>query len=591
MSADKAPSAWDAATTQAGAESAASRDRAGSGIDAAVTRNADRSADSTARGLASVARASSSAGGTMVATFADIERVTLTVANHTIVTTADSATVLQMPGRSDLLESLILSPATGAIAEAALYTSVARLNANVLIATGLGLVFVTIVSTYQLADAALQVAAAGLGAVADGAFTGMANHVDLAVAVGRAGVDVVGTEISGDVTVLVAGAETVVAGATVAGTAILGIGLAVDSLRAGLARATIGVAWESLGATADTVAKNPWMLIAPAISLPFVYGGHVGERFTADRLIAETAGSLQGYIGAMGPSFDGLIDGLIGSSSVFGWEDDGTLHDTSIVADGNDADPNDLTEAQRRGKFVTDSGGVAPAADIVPTNVQELVQSMAQIDYLGDNDEAVIRVLRTDGSPPAFTVIIPSTQNWAPDGTVPNDILGNLNVMGGDSALQRLAAEALDREIAKEMARNPGTPLGDYPVLLAGFSQGGITAAAMAEANTKYNIQQIVTVASPISDFTGIPDRVNVLAFEDPSDFIPTLDGGMNPTASNWETIRQDNGALQAHAALPYSEMAGTEAARPAHTNNLGTFLGPGKAVDPPVDYYGRKAK
>jgi alpha-beta hydrolase superfamily lysophospholipase len=175
---------------------------------------------------------------------------------------------------------------------------------------------------------------------------------------------------------------------------------------------------------------------------------------------------------------------------------------------------------------------------------------------------------------------------------VPNDILGNLNVMGGDSALQRLVSEALDREIAKEIATHPNADygVGGYPVMLAGFSQGGITAASFAESNTRFHIVQVVTVASPVGDFTQIPEKVNVLAFEAPGDVVPTFDGTPNPTTANWETIRHDNtGGAGSHNALLYSAMAATDPAQPTHVNNVGTFIGTGKSPVA-VDYYGRKA-
>ncbi|TFC26040.1 hypothetical protein E3O25_11720 [Cryobacterium sp. TMT1-3] len=78
----------------------------------------------------------------------------------------------------------------------------------------------------------------------------------------------------------------------------------------------------------------------------------------------------------------------------------------------------------------------------------------------------------------------------------------------------------------------------DAPVMLAGFSQGGIVAAAFAENRSDtYNVVQVLTAGSPIGNF-DIPHDISVIASE--ADPVSGADGTQNP--ERWETLTADNG-------------------------------------------------
>src|SRR5690606_37754382 len=111
---------------------------------------------------------------------------------------------------------------------------------------------------------------------------------------------------------------------------------------------------------------------------------------------------------------------------------------------------------------------------IQPENLSELLLGLGQIDFLGEEDEAVIRLGVMEDHPEKLILMFPSTQNWLPGSGQPNDLLGNLMALQGMSALVGLGDEAV---IAYQEA-HPEVSAIDLEILVAGFSQGGIAAAA-----------------------------------------------------------------------------------------------------------------
>jgi len=67
----------------------------------------------------------------------------------------------------------------------------------------------------------------------------------------------------------------------------------------------------------------------------------------------------------------------------------------------------------------------------------------------------------------------------------------------------------------------------DSPVMLSGFSLGGITAGSMAANPGSHNVQQVVTAGAPIGRF-DIPGRTGVTALEADGDPVARLDGQDN---------------------------------------------------------------
>jgi len=120
------------------------------------------------------------------------------------------------------------------------------------------------------------------------------------------------------------------------------------------------------------------------------------------------------------------------------------------------------------------------------------------------------------------------------------------------------------------------------PVMLVGFSQGGIMAGHLA-ANRQgdYNIQGILVVGSPI-DHMQIPSGVNVVSIQHTFDPVPHLDG--RPPVfhgSHWDTYGGGNDLVSPEAAHYVPNYAETVASIDKEQGNVisdrfSDFLAPG---------------
>ena len=175
---------------------------------------------------------------------------------------------------------------------------------------------------------------------------------------------------------------------------------------------------------------------------------------------------------------------------------------------------------------------VASKSMTAPTN---LSTTMTGISELGRQPGTVriFDVPQPDGSR-RWVVEIPGTQVWSPTaGTNPVDLTNNVRLMAGQQTEQNDAI----RKAMRLANIQPGEP-----VLLAGHSQGGITAASLAAdpaTRDEFHITNVYTGGAPIAGFK-IPDDVNVLSIEHEQDAVPRLDGQDNPAGPNWVTVRRD---------------------------------------------------
>ena len=152
----------------------------------------------------------------------------------------------------------------------------------------------------------------------------------------------------------------------------------------------------------------------------------------------------------------------------------------------------------------------------------------------------------------SWIVQIPSTQNWSPTpGDAPNDLTSDL------------AAEAQHQSVLLQAVKEAMTQanIGSTdPVMLAGFSLGGITAGLMASdpwINSHYTVTNVVTAGSSIGGF-DIPPTVDVLSFEHEGDLVPATDGTPNPATSNQVTVFDTPpGTGEPHNARKYAATAG----------------------------------
>jgi pimeloyl-ACP methyl ester carboxylesterase len=203
--------------------------------------------------------------------------------------------------------------------------------------------------------------------------------------------------------------------------------------------------------------------------------------------------------------------------------------------------------------------------------LRELFISQREIDDMGDpdlddrGDAAVIRIVsRTAGDGIRLWVVqLPSTQTWHPrSGIAPNDITANL-VIGAERepTVTRAAIEAMTLA---------GIGAGE-PVLLAGFSLGGMVAAQVAQRADElgFMVTHLVTAGAPLGRL-AIPERIHVLAIEHVLDPVPRIEGRENPVwsssapnAPEWVTVKAGPPVPRgyrmavAHHSPSYAETAG----------------------------------
>ncbi|POH71211.1 hypothetical protein C3B59_00975 [Cryobacterium zongtaii] len=547
---------------------------------AAVLGSVGRAAGSTSRAVA--------AGGAAVAvTFSDVEAMTTSIQSLNRLVAPMIGTVAALAVDPDLLESLVLSPLTGANAEAAALRAATRLTTQLVVTESLALVTASVVTTYQLADSALQASAAALGggvsvggSVVGGAVTVAGTSIrgagDVVGAAAAGAWDVTGaaiTGIGGFAGAAVLGAGSVagvavtgagnVAGAAASGvggvaaaradlavTMVTGAGVAVGlagalatSFKAGVLQETAETLAGALTAAADQSQENPvGDFRTRGIPLPVAVGVSFFENFSWSDVSANAAANVGALIGATGPYFDDIVGMIIHDGQTLGMFNDGeaTLGGSGLSANelsGRTQDSVTLSEKEilgGAGEFTTDT-----VDRIVPRDVSSLFASSKQIDATGKEDFAQIRIfdsVTTVERPPgtmteehAYTVQIPSTLVWDPySGAAPNDITADLLALHGDqTALMDAVFDAMEKE-------GIPTGLGAPPVMTTGFSLGGITAAAMAADPRGYNIQQVVTAGSPISEM-AIPDGVDVIALAADEDLVAVGTGGQNP--ETWTTV------------------------------------------------------
>ncbi|TFD56085.1 hypothetical protein E3T55_00100 [Cryobacterium frigoriphilum] len=145
------------------------------------------------------------------------------------------------------------------------------------------------------------------------------------------------------------------------------------------------------------------------------------------------------------------------------------------------------------------------------------------IDHDGEPDNAVIRVTQVVGADGVsrWRVLIPSTQVWSPfSDDAPNDL--NSDLVAKLNPAQRTQ---LEKAVQTALEQTEGYTAGD-PVMLTGFSLGGITAgnlAADADFVAEFNVQAVLTAGSPLDDI-AIESSVSVLSLEHDSD--PVANGG-----------------------------------------------------------------
>jgi hypothetical protein len=284
-------------------------------------------------------------------------------------------------------------------------------------------------------------------------------------------------------------------------------------------------------AAGDVVATASPLLASGAVGLPalFVAGDAAGVDW--ERLLTDHPGAVDTLVG-MGP---GLITGLPGPALATDVPSAARLL-ARFYPDGT--------------ARVEDLGvDTSPVANQPPGGFGDLMDGMCYRDAAASDDDQGqidVRVLSHPDGSRSYIVDIPGTKDWQP---APlrhhhrlNDLGTNLHVMGGnDTAYQEGIVEAL---------RRAGASATD-PVMLVGYSQGGIVAAQTAAdlaGSGGFNVTHVVTAGSPVARI-DVPDSVQVLSLENRHDIVAHLDAADNPDRTNVVTVSFDaqNGSIWAN--------------------------------------------
>lgn len=175
------------------------------------------------------------------------------------------------------------------------------------------------------------------------------------------------------------------------------------------------------------------------------------------------------------------------------------------------------------------------------------------------------RIVRPDRSV-SWVVAIPGTQSgglgW---GANPMDMDTNLRLMAG------LANDGT-RLVLRALAQ-AGVPTAE-PILLAGHSQGGMVAMALAGSaafTARYSVAAVLTAGSPVAAQV-VPSSIPVLHLEHRQDLVPALDGAPSPTGVNRTTAVRD---LRA-SSDPVDRLAGHD---PGAAHRIDTYARTADAV------------
>ncbi|GAA2524628.1 hypothetical protein [Rarobacter incanus] len=451
-----------------------------------------------------------------------------------------------------IVSSVPFSPVTGARIVAASHSTSATLLVVVAASSTLAAGWSRIGSDLSAADEVLAASAASLTSL-------VRTHVTTAVGAGtmvlRINADGLAVPRAAAGVVLGAGANLAqwhTSVITASGGAIIAFGAGIVTSAGLAARDT----WQ--GASALWQARgggfSSWVGIPQDIATAWRTG--TGRRRLTPQEIERVTGALLPTEGAA--SYRTIVGSLQRAWSAAGWD---STKVRMIV-------PTAFEQRQMRERaqeFRKRASASGAAADYQRfRSISDLLANAGEIDAMGRTDRSVIRVAVRQSEPPVFTVIIPSTKDWYSTSRVPNDLASNISIMAqGDSGLLRAAHSAL-RDTISRYGQDPASAR----VMVAGFSQGGITAAAFARNyQNDFKIQHVVTAGSPIGRIE-IPRATTVTSFENAGDVaVPRLDLASNPCGPGRTTII---GATGGHSALDYARTArANEGSTPAGVDDF----------------------
>lgn len=290
-----------------------------------------------------------------------------------------------------------------------------------------------------------------------------------------------------------------------------------------------------------------------------------------ESIAGDVYAGLEEMLAGLGDNYDTILNtvpdylkrfGLFPDGYTYLWKDPSWRPDVTEILSGKEfADAFNKTFLDQVREMYGETSTYDPESPIV--DERSLLLRLRELDAVGERDSAVVQIEMRQGPPPSMMVLIPSTQEWDPtEGSlIPNDLNSNLQIMAdGESDLLFLAEAA----IRAKMEELPESEREDVQIMTAGFSQGGIVAAQIAQ-RANFNVTQVLTAGAPVARILEeMPVGVNVVSLEQPRDPVPTLDGRPNPERPGMMTYRPDqdalypgeSGTVMSHDVIRYSKVA-----------------------------------
>lgn len=234
-------------------------------------------------------------------------------------------------------------------------------------------------------------------------------------------------------------------------------------------------------------------------------------------------------------------------------------------------DPRDLVTDKAR-----DAQADATSIDELDS-LQDYFEAEGLTDAMGGEDRSVVdirKVIGPDGVE-RWVVTLPSTQDWL----VSHGDTGATNDLDSNLALMLTPAQRTQYERAVLDAMNQAGISATDPVMLVGFSQGGIMAGHLAaNRSSEYNFAAVLAYGAPI-DAMNIPSSTQVLSVQHTGDVVPTLDL-TNPQSNtdNHVTVQVDahDGTIgvSSHANDKYQDTAANSDALEPYQHYFDDFSG-----------------
>ena len=218
-------------------------------------------------------------------------------------------------------------------------------------------------------------------------------------------------------------------------------------------------------------------------------------------------------------------------------------------------DPFGLASAVNPG--MTGKGKEAKSPQSISETITHCQEVQSSKNSLGQGYEeagviSIQRVEHADGRV-SWVVYVPGTTDWTSGDGEPQDLLTNLEAVGGTPT-------AMESGVVTAM-RQAGIQPGEE-VALYGHSQGGITVSNIAAdpaIQERYNITTVLTAGSPTAG-ADIPDDVHALHLENTGDAVPGLDAAPTPTGPNRQVAMLDTHQMST-SGYPHSSSVYAQAA------------------------------